>query len=46
MIAAPQVLRSGKRVPYVEDGRSLTRLAGAPIERTATYDLLALGEAD
>ncbi len=46
VIAAPQVLRSGKRVPYVEDGRSLTRLAGAPIERTATYDLLALGEAD
>ncbi|MEZ5615966.1 MAG: hypothetical protein R3E35_12215 [Rhodocyclaceae bacterium] len=46
VIVAPHVLRPGKRVPFVLDGRRLTHVAGAPIERGAAYDIFSLGKPD
>ncbi|MBI4989841.1 MAG: hypothetical protein HZC23_13585 [Rhodocyclales bacterium] len=46
VIVAPHVLRSGKRVPFVLDGRNVTRLAGAPVERCAGYEIFSLGNPD
>lgn len=46
VIVAPNVLRSGKRVPFVLDGRNVTRLAGAPVERCAGYEIFSLGDPD
>lgn len=42
VIVAPDVLRSGKRVPFVLDGRKLTYITGAPIERCAAYEIFCL----
>lgn len=42
VIVAPQVLRSGKRVPFELDGRRLTHVAGAPLERSGACEIFAL----
>lgn len=42
VIVAPNVLRSGKRVPFVLDGQKKTYIAGAPIERCAAYEVFCL----
>lgn len=46
VIVAPHVLRPGKRVPFVLDGRRLTFVAGAPIERSATHEIFSLTNPD
>jgi len=46
VIVAPHVLRSGKRVPFVLDGRKLTFIAGTPIERSATHEIFFLTNPD
>jgi hypothetical protein len=46
VIVAPHVLRSGKRVPFVLDGRKLTFIAGTPIERSATHEIFSLTNPD
>jgi hypothetical protein len=42
VIVAPNVLRSGKRVPFVLDGQKKTYIASAPIERCAAYEIFCL----
>ena len=46
VIVAPNVLRSGKRVPFVLDGQKTTRITGAPIERCAAYEIFSLDNPD
>ena len=45
-IVAPHVLRPGKRVPYVLDGRKTTAIAGTPIARNAAFEIFSLGDPD
>jgi len=42
VIVEPNVLRSGKRVPFVLDGCRLTHVAGAPVERCKAYEIFTL----
>jgi len=42
VIVTSNVLRSGKRVPFVLDGQRLTYITGAPIERCAAYEIFCL----
>jgi hypothetical protein len=46
VIVPPNILRSGKRVPFVLDGRYLTYVAGAPVERCPDYEIFSLGKPD
>lgn len=46
VIVAPNVLRSGKRVPFVLDGQKVTHVAGAPIERCAAFDIFSISNPD
>ncbi len=46
VIVAPHVLRPGKRVPFVLDGRKLTFVAGTPVERGATHEIFSLTNPD
>ena len=43
VIVAPNVLRPGKRVPFVLDGKKTTHVAGVPVERSAAYEIFSLG---
>lgn len=42
VLVAPHVLRPGKRVPFVLNGRRVTYIAGAPLERNAAYEVFSL----
>lgn len=42
VIVAPNILRSGKRVPFVVDGQYKTYITGAPIERHDVYEIFSL----
>jgi hypothetical protein len=42
VIVAPNILRSGKRVPFVLDGQYLTYVTGAPVERCPDYEIFSL----
>lgn len=46
VIVGPNILRSGKRVPFVLDGRYLTYITGAPVERTPAYEIFSLSQPD
>ena len=46
VIVAPNVLRSGKRVPFIQDGKHMTHITGAPIERCAAYEIFSLSNPD
>lgn len=42
VIVAPNVLRSGKRVPFVVDGQKKTCVASVPVERCDAYEIFCL----
>lgn len=44
VIVAPQVLRTGKRVPFEMEGRRLTHVAGVPLERCGACEIFALND--
>lgn len=46
VIVGPNILRSGKRVPFVLDGRYLTYITGAPVERCPDYEIFSLSNPD
>lgn len=36
------MLRPGKRVPFRMDGKNMTMITGAPVERCAAYEIFTL----
>lgn len=46
VIVSPNMLRSGKRVPCVLDGRYITYVTGAPVDRRDNYEIFLLSNPD
>lgn len=42
VVVAPGMLRPGKRVPFRMDGKNMTMITGAPVERCAAYEIFTL----